>query len=53
MATVVLADINREALLVAQASAELAEVQVEMVHSDILRGVNGVFDLVIAPPYLR
>jgi 23S rRNA G2069 N7-methylase RlmK/C1962 C5-methylase RlmI len=54
VAPVVLADVNHEALRLAQANAELAEVEAHAVHSDILSGVRGEFDLVIAnPPYLR
>lgn len=51
---VVLADINRDALRLAEVNAELASVRAETVYSDVLRGVHGEFDLVIAnPPYLR
>ncbi len=53
-APVVLADINHEALRLAAVNAELAGVRAELVHSDVLAGVRGEFDLVIAnPPYLR
>lgn len=53
-APVVLADINREALRLARVNAQLAAVQAHTVESDVLRGVHGEFDLVIAnPPYLR
>lgn len=52
-APVVLADINRDALRLAAVNADLASVQAETVESDVLRGVRGEFDLVIAnPPYL-
>ena len=49
-----LADINRLALEYAAVNAELNGVaNVEVVHSDILRGVEGPIDLVISnPPYL-
>ena len=51
---VVLADINPEALRMAAANAELASVRAETLHSDVLGGVSGEFDLVIAnPPFLR
>src|SRR5450432_2231678 len=54
LSPVVLADINQEALRLAEVNAELAAVQAETVESDVLRGVHGEFDLVIAnPPYLR
>ncbi|MES1176018.1 MAG: class I SAM-dependent methyltransferase [Myxococcales bacterium] len=54
VAPVVLADINHGALRLAQVNAQLAFVRAETVHSDILQGVRGEFDLVIAnPPYLR
>ena len=51
---VVLADINPDALRMAAANAELASVRAETLHSDVLAGVRGEFDLVIAnPPFLR
>ena len=54
VAPVVLADINPDALRFAEVNAELASVRAETVHSDVLAGVSGKFDLVIAnPPYLR
>lgn len=50
---VVLADINPDALQMAAANAELASVHAETLHSDVLAGVRGEFDLVIAnPPFL-
>jgi release factor glutamine methyltransferase len=52
-APVVLADINPVALTLAGINAELANVSAEVVSSDVLRGVAGSVDLVIAnPPYL-
>jgi len=52
-APVVLADINRQALRLAAVNAELASVPAEVLESDVLHGVHGEFDLVIAnPPYL-
>jgi hypothetical protein len=51
---VVLSDINETALRFARVNAALAGVDAEIVHSDVLTGVDGRFDLVIAnPPYLR
>ena len=52
---VVLADINQRALRLSAVNAALASVEdrVEIVESDVLRGVTGAFDLVIAnPPYM-
>jgi release factor glutamine methyltransferase len=51
---VVLADINSRALAFAEVNAALASQQVTCVHSDVLEGVEGTFDLIIAnPPYMR
>jgi hypothetical protein len=51
---IVLSDINETALHFARVNAALAGVDAEIVHSDVLAGVDGRFDLVIAnPPYLR
>ena len=53
MQAVVLADINERALSFAEANAALAGVNAEVVQSDVLRGVPGEIDLVIAnPPYI-
>jgi len=53
-APVVLADINDDALRIADVNAQLASVPAEIVNSDVLNNVNGRYDLVIAnPPYLR
>lgn len=53
-APVVLADINPEALRLARVNAALAGVEAEVVQSDVLAGVPGAFDRVIAnPPYMR
>ena len=50
---VVLADLSADALQLAQLNARLAGVTAEVVQSDVLRGVSGEFDLIIAnPPYL-
>jgi SAM-dependent methyltransferase len=52
---VVLADINREALAFARVNAALAGVEdrAEIVESDVLAGIDGPVDLVIAnPPYM-
>jgi tRNA1(Val) A37 N6-methylase TrmN6 len=53
-ARVVLADVNDEALRFARVNAALAgRESIEVVHSDVLSGVEGEVDLVIAnPPYL-
>ena len=51
---VVLADINEQALRLAQVNATLAGVGAEVVRSDVLKGVEGDLDLVISnPPYMR
>jgi methylase of polypeptide subunit release factors len=53
-APVVLADVNGRALRVARVNAETAGVRCEAVQSDVLAGVAGEIDLVVAnPPYLR
>jgi len=52
---VVLADVNRRALDFARANTALAKLenQTEIVESDVLQGVEGPIDLVIAnPPYM-
>jgi SAM-dependent methyltransferase len=51
---VVLADINSRALAFAEINAALASQNVTCVHSDVLEGVAGSFDLIVAnPPYMR
>lgn len=51
---VVLCDINARALELARVNAALAGVNVEVVMSDVLEGVDGNFDLILAnPPYMR
>jgi SAM-dependent methyltransferase len=51
---VVLADINDAALCLAAVNAKHAGIQAECVQSDVLDGVRGPVDLVIAnPPYLN
>jgi release factor glutamine methyltransferase len=53
MSSVTLADINQEALLFAKVNAALAGISAEVVESDLVAGVEGHFDLLIAnPPYL-
>lgn len=50
---IVMADINPAALRLARVNATAAGVATEIVHSDVLLGIDGTFDLVIAnPPYL-
>jgi methylase of polypeptide subunit release factors len=50
----VLADISARALRFAEVNAQLAGLEVELVESDVLAGVAGDLDLVIAnPPYMR
>jgi release factor glutamine methyltransferase len=50
----VLADINRHALLLAEVNAALAGTRATLVESDVLGAVEGAVDLVIAnPPYMR
>lgn len=50
----VLSDVNRSALRLAEVNAELNGVRAEIVQSDVLHDVPGDIDLVIAnPPYLR
>jgi len=52
-ARLTLADINPRALALARVNAALAGVAVEVVKSDVLAGIDGDLDLVIAnPPYL-
>ncbi len=53
--TVVLADINPKALAYARINARMASIEaVEFAVSDVLDGVTGQFDLIIAnPPYMR
>lgn len=51
---IVLADINAAALVFARVNATLAGIPVELVQSDVLAGVTGSVDAVIAnPPYMR
>jgi release factor glutamine methyltransferase len=53
-AQLVLADINRHALLLAEVNAALAGRQATLVESDVLAAIEGAPDLVIAnPPYMR
>lgn len=52
--SLVLADINPRALALAEVNAALAGIPVSVVESDVLQGVEGPVDLVIAnPPYMR
>lgn len=52
-AQLTLADISPQALSFARVNAALAGLEAEIVHSDVLAGVQGNVDLVIAnPPYL-
>jgi methylase of polypeptide subunit release factors len=52
-AAVTLADVNPRALRLAEVNAALAGVPAEVRESDVLAGVDGAFDLVVAnPPYL-
>lgn len=52
-ADVVAVDINPAALRLTQANAALAGVVVSAVESDLLSGISGSFDLIVAnPPYL-
>jgi release factor glutamine methyltransferase len=51
--SLVLADINDRALFFSRVNARLAGIEPEIIHSDVLDGVEGEIDLVIAnPPYL-
>lgn len=52
--SVVLADINQQALRFAEINAAINGVEnVELVESDVLRGVQGDYDLIVSnPPYL-
>jgi release factor glutamine methyltransferase len=51
---VVLADVNGRALELARVNADAAGVAAEVVHSDVLSGVSGKVDLIVAnPPYLE
>ena len=50
----VLADINGRALQLARVNLALANVSGEVVHSDLLKGVAGELDVIIAnPPYMQ
>ena len=50
---IVLSDVNQEALAYSAINAELAGLSATCVESDVLAGVEGEFDLVLAnPPYL-
>ena len=50
---VVLADISARALALARVNAALARVEAEVVSSDVLAGVDGALDVVLAnPPYM-
>jgi len=50
----VLADVNTRALTLARVNAALAGVDAELLQSDVLAGVEGEFDLIVAnPPYMR
>jgi len=52
-AEVLAVDINAAALRLTRVNAALAAVQVATRHSDLLRDVDGTFDLIVAnPPYL-
>jgi 23S rRNA G2069 N7-methylase RlmK/C1962 C5-methylase RlmI len=53
-AELVLADVNQRALDYSEVNAALASRKAAVVKSDILAGVDGSFDLIIAnPPYMR
>lgn len=54
-ADVLAVDINPQALRLSAVNAELAEAaNVSVYHSDVLDGVDGCFDLILAnPPYMR
>ena len=53
LASVFAVDINDNALVLTRANAALAGVTVEPVNSDLLTGLTGTFDLIVAnPPYL-
>ncbi len=50
---VVLADVNERALELSRVNAALAQVPAEVLHSDVLQGVDGRVDLIVSnPPYL-
>jgi methylase of polypeptide subunit release factors len=54
VSALVLADVNRFALLLAEVNAALAGRRAALLESDVLAGVDGELDLVIAnPPYMR
>ncbi|MEP7309554.1 MAG: peptide chain release factor N(5)-glutamine methyltransferase [Acidobacteriota bacterium] len=55
-ASIVATDISADALAVAQRNAERHGVsaRIRFVHADVLEGVNGPFDLIVAnPPYVK
>ncbi|HKP56489.1 MAG TPA: class I SAM-dependent methyltransferase [Polyangiales bacterium] len=50
----VLSDVNPYALQLTRVNAALAGIQAEVVQSDLLQGVSGKFDLIVAnPPYMH
>jgi len=51
--SIVLGDINPRAIAFARVNVELAGVAAEVVHSDVLAGIDGPLDLIVAnPPYM-
>lgn len=53
-AHVVATDVSADALALARENAEMNGLEVELVHTDLLDGIVGPFDLVVAnPPYVR
>ncbi|MET0285597.1 MAG: class I SAM-dependent methyltransferase [Polyangiales bacterium] len=50
----VLVDVNQRALRFAEVNVQLAGQRARLAESDVLRGVDGAFDLIVAnPPYMR
>jgi SAM-dependent methyltransferase len=49
-----LVDVNQRALRFAEVNVQLAQQRARLAESDVLRNVEGVFDLIVAnPPYMR